>query len=109
MKIYCCDKYEICCYSNTNWLNDLEWDKLSLAVSAAALEDVRMDVLQWLAILRVGHLPAGIVRVIYDMVSKSKYQDHEDPWDKVLEQSRFSIMISASGFQYSPSDEIVSR
>lgn len=45
-KIYCYDKYEIYCHSNRNWLNDLEGDKLSLALNAAALEEVRIDVLQ---------------------------------------------------------------
>lgn len=46
MKIYCCEKYEVYHLSNTDWLNDLDRDKLALALNAAALEDVRIDVLQ---------------------------------------------------------------
>lgn len=59
--------------------------------------------------LSVGHLPAEIVHIIYDMILKSKYQGYEDPWDQVFEQDRFSIMISASGIAYDPHNEIVSR
>ena len=64
---------------------------------------------RWIAKFSVGPLPAEIVSIIYDVILKSKYQGHEDPWDKVFEQDRFSIMISASGIEYDPRDEIVSR
>ena len=46
MKIDCCNDYEEYCPSDTDWLNILEWDKLSLALNAAALEEMRIDVLQ---------------------------------------------------------------
>ena len=46
MKIDCCNDYEEYCPSDTNWLNILKWDKLSLALNAAALEEMRIDVLQ---------------------------------------------------------------
>ncbi len=63
---------------------------------------------RWIAKFSVGPLPAEIVSIIYDVILKSKYQGHEDPWDKVFEQDRFSIMISASGIKYDARDEIVS-
>ncbi len=46
MKIDCCNDYEEYCLSDTDWLNILKWDKLSLALNAAALEEMRIDVLQ---------------------------------------------------------------
>lgn len=46
MKIYCCDEYEVYSGCNTNWLNNLDKDKLTLSLNAAALEQIRIDVLQ---------------------------------------------------------------
>ena len=63
---------------------------------------------RWIAKFSVGPLPAEIVSIIYEMILNSKYQGHEDPWDKVFQQDCFSILISASGIKYDPRDEIVS-
>lgn len=64
---------------------------------------------RWVAKVNAQHLPAEIVSIIYDMMLESKYQGHEHPWDKIFQQNRFSVMISASGIEYDPHEEVISR
>lgn len=45
-KLYSCVEYEVYSGFAGNWMDDLDYDKLSLALNAAVLEEIRIDVLQ---------------------------------------------------------------